>query len=725
MKKVILASLILAFSGIFQVVKADEGMWLPMFIKRLNYVDMQKEGLQLTAEEIYSINHSSLKDAIVHFDGGCTAEVISDQGLLLTNHHCGYDAIAKHSTPEHDYLTNGFWAYNKSEELENDGMTVSFLDHMSDVTDKVNSALTPDMTAAQRKQKVQEIIGQISNEASENGKFKARVASFFNGNEFYLFVYKIYTDIRLVGAPPSSIGKFGGDTDNWMWPRHTGDFSMFRIYANKDNEPATYSKDNVPYKPAYHLPISLKGVQDGDFAMIMGYPGSTDRYLTSWGVQQKIGVEYPAFVASRDLKLKVMKEFMDADASVRINYAPKYAQTANYWKNRIGMINALTENGTVAKKEKIEADLEEWINANPERKKEYGNVFDIIKNYYATTDKTIAGDQYLMEAGIMGSSFGLFNLRINQKLGALAQAPDEEAAKKAMDDIKTYIDEFYADISLPLEKELTSKMWAFYYKNAPIEQQPEEFVNIVKEYNSDFDALADSIFTTSVLTNKERLMDVISNLKDEKTRDILKNDIGIRAYYSFLAQYFINGSSNPERVALKDSLTGANRLFVKALREANPDKKYYPDANSTMRLTYGQVMSYEPKDGVEYKYYTTLKGVMQKEDPNNPEFVVAPKLKELYENKDFGQYADADGKMHVAFLTNNDITGGNSGSPVINGKGELIGAAFDGNWEAMSGDIEFSKELQRTISVDVRYILFIIDKYAGATNLIDEMTLVK
>ena len=712
------------FSGIFEVVKADEGMWLPMFIKRLNYVDMQKEGLQLTAEEIYSINNASLKDAIVQFDGGCTAEVISDQGLLLTNHHCGYSAIANHSTKDHDYLTDGFWAYNKSEELANEGMTVSFLDHMADVTDKVNEVVKPEMTNEEKKAAIKQIVAQISSEESKDG-MKAQVKSFFNGNEYYLFVYKIYTDIRLVGAPPSSIGKYGGDTDNWMWPRHTGDFSMFRIYANKDNEPATYSEDNVPYKAAYHLPISIKGIQDGDFAMIMGYPGSTDRYLSSWGVQQKIGVEYPAFVASRDLKLKVMKKFMDADATVRINYSPRYAQTANYWKNRYGMIKALTENKTVAKKQKTEAELEKWINTNPERKKEYGSIFDTYKKYYSTTDATIAGDQYLMEAGIMGSNFGIFNLRISQKFQAIASATDEEASKKAIEAANEYIDEFFDGISLPLEQELTSKMWAYYYKNAPIEQQPESFVAIVKEYNNDFDALAKAIFETSIITNKDKLKEVASNLKEEKTSELLKNDIGAKAYYSFLEKYFADMYSNPEKVALADELNQAKKLYIKALRESNPDKSYYPDANFTMRLTYGQVMSYEPKDGVEYKFYTTLKGVMQKEDETNPEFVVAPKLKELYESKDYGQYANADGSMPVGFLTNNDITGGNSGSPVINGKGELIGAAFDGNWEAMSGDIEFSKELQRTISVDVRYILFIIDKYAGATNLIDEMTLVK
>ena len=722
MKKLILASLILVFSGIIETVKADEGMWLPMFIKRLNYVDMQKEGLQLTAEEIYSINNASLKDAIVHFDGGCTAEVISSQGLLLTNHHCGFSAIANHSSEDHDYLTDGFWAYNKSEELANDGMTVSFLDHMADITEKVNAAIKPEMTAAERKQAIQAITGQIAAEASEEGKYKAKVSSFFNGNEFYLFVYKIYTDIRLVGAPPSSIGKFGGDTDNWMWPRHTGDFSIFRIYANSDNEPATYSEENVPYSPKHHLPISIKGVEDGDFAMIMGYPGRTDRYLSSWGVQQKIEVEYPAFVASRDLKLKVMKKYMDADPAVRINYASNYAQVANYWKNRIGMIKALTDNGTIAKKEQTEAELTKWINENPERKKEYGSIFDTYKKYYSTTNTTIAGDQYLMEAGLMGSSFGLFNYKLSQYKGAILKAEDEESKKKASEKLNAFIDEFYDGISVPLEKELTTKMWELYYKNTPIEQQPEDFVNIVKKYNNDFEALVKDVFSKSVLTNKEKLKEALANT--EASED-LKEDIGFKTYTSFIAKYFADTYSNPEKVALKDELSQAKRLYIKALRESNPEKSFYPDANSTMRLTYGQVMSYEPKDGVEYKFYTTLKGVMQKEDATNPEFVVEPKLKELYQNKDYGQYANADGTMPVGFLTNTDITGGNSGSPVINGKGELIGAAFDGNWEAMSGDIEFEKNLQRTISVDVRYILFIIDKFAGAQNLIDEMTIVK
>ena len=722
MKKIISLFLIIAFT-LPSVVKADEGMWLPMFIKRLNYVDMQNEGLQLTAEEIYSINSASLKDAIVHFDGGCTAEVISNQGLLLTNHHCGYSAIANHSTKEHDYLTDGFWAYNKSEELANEGMTVSFLDHMADVTDKVNAVITNEMTVAERNAAIQQITAEIASKAAEDGKYRAKVSSFFNGNEFYLFVYKIYTDIRLVGAPPSSIGKYGGDTDNWMWPRHTGDFSMFRIYSNKDNEPATYSEENVPYKPNYHLPVSIKGVKDGDFAMIMGYPGSTDRYLSSYGIEQKIDVEYPAFIASRDLKLKVMKKYMDADATVRINYAANYAQVANYWKNRIGMIGALTQNGTVAKKQIVENDLEKWINSTPENKKQYGEVLSTMKDFYSTTNNTIAADQYIMESGLQGSSFGLFAYRMNSYIEAVLGSQDEESKNAAIEKYNKFVDDFFEGLSLPLEKELTSKMWAFFYKSTPIEQQPEAFVEVVKEYNNDFDKLAEDIFANSIITDKEKLKGIFKLLETDK--EALKNDVGLKSYSSFLAKYIENTYQNPERKLEKEKLTDAKRLFVKALRESNPDKVYYPDANSTMRLTYGKVMSYEPKDGVEYKYYTTLKGVMQKEDPSNPEFVVAPKLKELYMNKDYGQYANEDGSLSVGFLTNTDITGGNSGSPVINGNGELIGAAFDGNWEAMSGDIEFEQDLQRTISVDVRYILFIIDKYAGATNLIDEMTIVK
>jgi hypothetical protein len=723
MKKLLIFSLVISISGIFNTAKADEGMWLPMFIKRLNQVDMQKHGLQLTAEEIYSINNASLKDAIVHFNGGCTAEVISNEGLLLTNHHCGYGAIADHSSAENDYLTNGFWAYKKDQELPNEGMTVSFLHRMEDVTQQVNDALNPDMTEQERASTIDKLTKELAAKASESGKYRANVSSFYNGNEFYLFVYKIYSDIRLVGAPPSSIGKFGGDTDNWMWPRHTGDFSLFRIYANQDNEPATYSADNKPYSPKYHLPVSIKGVKANDYAMILGYPGRTDRYLTSWGIEQKINVEYPAFVEARDLRLKIMKKYMSEDASVRIAYASSYAGIANYWKNRIGMIKALTENKTADGKRKIEADLKEWINADESRKAEYGEIFADFINYYNYTEKTIAGQQYLMEAGLTGSSFGIFTFRLSQQLGALVNSNDQEQVKEIQDMAKEFVEEFYAEKSIEMEKELTENTLEMYYKKTPLDQQAKDFVEIVNNYNGDFKALSNDMFNNSFITNKEELLNLIDTPDSLKTR--LNDDINMKVYMSFIMEYFAAQQPSEQEMKLRENYQRAKRLFIKALRESNPDKVYYPDANSTMRLTYGNVLSYEPKDGVEYKYVTTLKGVIEKEDPSNPEFVVEKKLKDLYYAKDFGQYADENGNMPVAFLSNNDITGGNSGSPVINGKGELIGCAFDGNWEAMSGDIEFEEDLQRTISVDIRYVLFIIDKYAGATNLIDEMTIVK
>jgi hypothetical protein len=664
-----------------------------------------------------------LKDAIVHFNGGCTAEVISNEGLLLTNHHCGYGAIADHSSAENDYLTNGFWAYKKDQELPNEGMTVSFLHRMEDVTQQVNDALNPDMTEQERASIIDKLTKDLAAKASEAGKYRANVSSFYNGNEFYLFVYKIYSDIRLVGAPPSSIGKFGGDTDNWMWPRHTGDFSLFRIYANQDNEPATYSADNKPYSPKYHLPVSIKGVKANDYAMILGYPGRTDRYLTSWGIEQKINVEYPAFVEARDLRLKIMKKYMSEDASVRIAYASSYAGIANYWKNRIGMIKALTENKTADGKRKIEADLKEWINADESRKAEYGEIFADFINYYNYTEKTIAGQQYLMEAGLTGSSFGIFTFRLSQQLGALVNSNDQEQVKEIQDMAKEFVEEFYAEKSIEMEKELTENTLEMYYKKTPLDQQAKDFVEIVNNYNGDFKALSNDMFNNSFITNKEELLNLIDTPDSLKTR--LNDDINMKVYMSFIMEYFAAQQPSEQEMKLRENYQRAKRLFIKALRESNPDKVYYPDANSTMRLTYGNVLSYEPKDGVEYKYVTTLKGVIEKEDPSNPEFVVEKKLKDLYYAKDFGQYADENGNMPVAFLSNNDITGGNSGSPVINGKGELIGCAFDGNWEAMSGDIEFEEDLQRTISVDIRYVLFIIDKYAGATNLIDEMTIVK
>lgn len=716
MKRLFASTLALLFMGLLPA-KADEGMWLPMFIKRLNYTDMQREGLQLTAEEIYSINNSSLKDAIAHFGGGCTSEVVSGEGLLLTNHHCGFSYIANHSTAEKDYLKNGFWAYDKSEELTNPDLKASFLVRMEDVTDELQKVLRSDMSESERQQALVPAAKAIEEKASENGRFRAQVKSFFKGNEFYLFVYEDYTDVRLVGAPPSSIGKYGGDTDNWMWPRHTGDFSMFRIYADKDNNPAAISDDNVPYKPKHHLPVNIGGIKEDDFAMIMGYPGSTERYLTSWGIEFKIQEEYPAFVEARDLKLKIMKEAMDASDEVRINYASNYARTANYWKNRIGMIKALTKNKTADKKRKIESDLEAWINADEERKAEYGEIFDLYREYYSTAAATIKGDQYLMQAGIQGSSFGLFSLQLGRMVqGYLASQSDD--SKQA---IVAAVDAFYGETNLALEEKLMRGLFALVYERTPYEQLPAEFSGITKEFNGDIQALVDAVVAQSILFQPEQLKTAIAEGKDLEN---LGDDLGMRVFNSFIQHYFAS-QQDPARSEMSEKLNRANRKFVRALRMSNPEHNYYPDANSTMRLTYGKVLPYYPRDGVKYQYYTTLAGVIEKYQPGDDEFDLPQKLIDLYDAKDYGNYADENGKLPVAFLTNHDITGGNSGSPVINAKGELIGTAFDGNWEAMSGDIEFEQNLQRTISVDIRYTLFIIEKYAGAKNIIDELTIVR
>ncbi len=712
-------------------VKADEGMWLPMFLSRLNHVDMQKEGLNLTAEELYSINNSSLKDAIVNFSGFCTGEMISDQGLILTNHHCGFGAIQSHSTTEHDYLTDGFWAMNKSEELTNEDMFVQFLVSMSDVTSDILAEVNDDMTEAERSKAIRAKMKELKTSATEGNNYVCEVKDFFEGNEFYMFLYEKYTDIRLVGAPPSSVGKYGGDTDNWMWPRHTGDFSMFRVYSAPDGSPADYAAENVPLKPRHHLPISLKGVKDGDYAMIWGYPGSTDRYLSSYGVEQAINISNPSVVDVRDLKLEIMDKHMDADPATRIQYAAKHAQTANYWKYFIGQTKGLKRLNVFEDKQKLENDFQNWANTTPERKAKYGNAIQLLKEGYATTDKNVKGGVYLREAGISGSESLLFAFQMGRMMSALNN-DEVPAERKEMikAGIAEQVDAHFKDFNMALDKELFSNMMKKFYNDIDASQHPSFFADVTKKFKGSFKDYADAMYASSVFVSKESVMEFV-NRKDKSglfgflrksNAKILEKDLAQVASASIIELYRAQGGANVEANAKMEK---GYRLFVDGLRQMNPDKSYYPNANFTMRCTYGTIGDYYPADAVHYDYYTTMEGLMQKMDNNNPEFVVPQKLVDLYENEDYGQYVDADGKLHVCFISNNDITGGNSGSPVINGDGELIGTAFDGNWEAMSGDIAFEHNLQRTISVDIRYVLFIIDKYAGATNLINEMTIVK
>jgi hypothetical protein len=698
--------------------RADEGMWLPLLIDRLNYVDMQKEGLKLTAEEIYSINHSSLKDAIIQFGNGCTGEMISSQGLVLTNHHCGYGAIQSHSTIEHDYLADGFWAMNLKEELPNEGLTARFLVRIEDVTARVLEGLNDQMTERERNAKISELSKAIQSEATQGTGYDARVASFFNGNEFYLFVYEVFRDVRLVGAPPSSIGKFGADTDNWMWPRHTGDFSLFRVYTGPDGKPASFSDENIPMKPRHHLPVSLDGYEKGDFAMIMGYPGSTDRYLTSWGVNLAIEISNPTIVKIRGKKLDIMRKDMDANREVAIKYASKYAGVSNYWKYFIGQTRGLKRLKVLEDKQKIENEFQVWVNADPVRMEKYGKVLSDIEAAYKTYGEYTLQRWYFIESVMRGAevmTLAQSFTGLGNELGE--KAPSQEKIDRMKEALGKSVERHFKNYNRPTDVKLLSAMLQMYYENVPVQQQPEAFRQMVEKNKGDFKVLADRIFARSIFADEAKVRAFL----EKPGLKVLKKDPAYTLSV-MMVEKFRENQKNLEEA--NEMLERGNRLFVAGLREMQPERKFYPNANSTMRLTYGKVLDYYPADAVHYNYFTTLKGVMEKEDPDNWEFVVPAKLKELYEKKDFGPYAMDNGQMPVAFLSTTDITGGNSGSPVINGKGELIGLAFDGNWEAMSGDIAFEPELQRTISVDIRYVLFIIDKYAGAKNIINELTLV-
>lgn len=717
MKRIVVLAIAALFA--FPVASlADEGMWLPMLIKRLNERDMQKLGLQLTAEELYSVNNSSMKDAIINFGGFCTGEIISPEGLILTNHHCGYDAIREQSTAENDLLTDGFWALSRDQEIPSPGLTATFLVRMDDVTADVLSAVGDTMSAQERSSAVRGKIGELVAAAEEDSEYSVEIKSFFEGNEYYMFTYEVFTDIRMVGAPPSSVGKYGGDTDNWEWPRHTGDFSMFRVYAGADNKPAEYSEDNVPYKPKHYLPISIDGVDNGDFAMVFGYPGSTDRYLTSYGIEEAVNVKNQNIVDIRAKKLEVMKKYMDMSDETRIQYASKYAQTANYWKYFIGQTEQLQKNKVYDKKLALENDFTSWVNMYDERKEKYGDALNMLESAYTDYSKTAVANTYLNEAVFQGPSSLFFAYQMRGLQSAVV-AEDTEKIAQLQAAFGPMGEEHFATTNDAIDRELMAEMMKMYVANVPQDQQSPIVNEMIKKSKMDYTAMANAIYDKSVFTDAERFQEFLANPKGKT----FSKDPIFQMMDGVLNDYIANIS--PIRRAANAKNDEGARLFIAGLREMNPTKSYYPDANFTMRMTYGTVGDYEARDAVHYNYYTTLAGVMEKEDDNDEEFLVPQKLNDLYDAKDYGDYANEDGELVVCFITNNDITGGNSGSPVINGKGELIGCAFDGNWEAMSGDISFEEKIQRTICVDARYILFIVDKYGGATNLIEEMTIVK
>ena len=699
----------------FFQLKADEGMWLLSMVKRLNGVDLKKQGLKLTAEEIYSINNSSLKDAIVQFGGGCTAEIVSKEGLLFTNHHCGYGNIAALSTPEKDYLTNGFWAMKKSEELPAKGLSVRFMVRMDDVSQRINAKLNNSMTAEERKAVIDAEYKAIQTENSENGKYTVVVRDFYNGNEFYYFVYQDFKDVRLVGTPPNALGKYGGDTDNWEWPRHTVDFSVFRVYADANGNPAEYSPNNVPMKPKHALPISLKGYKPGDFTMIVGYPGRTNRYLTSYGIEQMVNKDYPAWVEASKMAMDVMKKYMDKDQATKLHYASQYASVANYWKNRQGTIDAVEKNQTIAGKKDLESKFQVWA-LLPENQAVYGGVLEDIKGNYTQFSNRNVERNYSSQLQRNAKY-----LPIAYQLGSLLKTyvDQDDAGKAGMKTkVTDAINRMYDGFNTQLEGEMLNSMVGLYQQRVNKDVASPSLMSV------DAKTLSNIAFS-SIFATKESALNFVNSPDKLK----LDADPLLKIANSFIEDQKLMG----EKFAKVDDAFAKNsRIFLDGLRKSQPEKAFYPDANSTMRLTYGSVNTLPERSDRKYygiseknNYYTDINGMVAKYKKGDEEFDLPQRFLDLVKKKDFGQYKDKKGFMPVNFLSNNDITGGNSGSPILDGSGNLLGLAFDGNSEALSGDIIFDPKLQKTINVDVRMVLWIIEKYGKAGHLISEMTLVR
>ncbi len=695
--------------------KADEGMWLLSLLEKLNMGTMTEMGLKLSAEEIYSINQPSLKDAVVIFGGGCTGEIVSSQGLLLTNHHCGYGTINSHSTTENNYLRDGFWAMTREEELVSPDLSVTFLVRIEDVSEQINSRVKDKMTEEERGEVIQEISSEIEADATEGNHYSARVQSFFGGNYFYLLVYERYNDVRLVGAPPESIGNFGGDVDNWMWPRHTGDFSMFRVYSGPDGKPADYSPENIPLKPKHHLPVSIKGVEMGDFAMILGYPGGTTRYMTSTEIDEVMNITNPNRIKIRGERLDIIWQDMLEDEKVSIQYSTKHFRSSNYWKYSIGQNEALKRLKVRDQKVMLENEFKKWVNADKKRSAKYGMALQLIGSSITGRADYFYSIQYLNECLRRGSEIISFANRATRLYEAL-QEGNEEKIKQMAERMKRGVAGYFKDYNLPTDLDVNRAMFRMFAEDVKKEYQPEAIIELTAAYDGDLETFVDNMFRESLFATEEKVLAFLEN----PTLEVLENDPAFKVTHSIEEKYAELSEKNG---AYTTNLQKGQRLYIAGLMEMQKDKVFYPDANFTMRLTYGTIGDYDPRDAVHYKHFTTLKGVMEKEDPTDVEFIVEPKLKELYKKKDYGPYGK-DGVMPVCFTTNNDITGGNSGSPTINGNGELIGLAFDGNWESISVDIAFEPELAKTIIVDIRYVLFIIDKFAGATNLVEEMDIV-
>jgi len=713
-------ALLLAVPGIS---RADEGMWLLSLLGK-NYSDMQKAGFKLTVEDIYSINQNCIKDAIVGLgnDGSpfwhfCTGEIISNQGLISTNHHCGYGKIQEHSTVGHDYLRDGFWAMTMKDELPNPGLTASILVRMEDVTSEVQAALSDDMSESERARAIKEVTDRIAKKAVEGTIYDAQVKPMFNGNQFFLFVHIIYKDVRLVGAPPSSMGKFGGDTDNWSWPRHTCDFSMFRIYTAPDGSPAAYSEDNIPLKPKHFLPVSNRELKDGDFAMVMGFPGTTDHFLTSYGLEETMDITNKLRYEIRTVKINILREEMAASQETKIKYASKYASCSNYWKYSNEQNKALKNLNTMGVKKEVEREYNEWARGkNPK----YAEALPLIKKGYADRAPYMAATSYLAEGLLSGPEMLLQAVRFYRNIEAIDNPKYADYRDEIINGLKEMGAEFYKDYNMATEKRVMAALLEYVYTHMDMQFMPDFLIAADKKYKGNFTKYVDDMFAKSVFSTKESFDKMMQKPDVKKLAKDPLYLAGQSAYDKYQEVY----AMTPKESA--DGLKRGIRNFTDGILQINNNRKLMsPDANSTIRLTYGNVKAYDPKDAVSYSYYTTLKGVMEKEDPNNSEFNVPERLKNLYAARDFGPYANSKGELVTCFITNNDITGGNSGSPVMDAEGNLIGLAFDGNSEAMSGDIDFEENLQRCICLDTRYMLFVIDKYAGCHRLIEEMKIVR
>lgn len=715
MKKILLS--LFATLSLFAA-RADEGMWIPVLIGK-NYDEMQKMGLKLTAEDLYNVNHASLKDAIVQFGGGCTGEIISGSGLLITNHHCGFESIANLSTPENNYLENGFWAKNLEDEINAPGLSVKFLVRMEDVTKAMD--LSDFQGSEEKKKKAFDRTKEaLEKKASEGGKYTAVVTPYFNGNQYILIVYQIFTDVRMVAAPPKALGKYGGDTDNWMWPRHTADFSMFRVYADANNNPAPYSKSNVPYKPKKFLPVSTQGIKESDFTMVMGYPGRTNRYETSYGVDLAINEVNPSIVKIRDMRLSIMRSYMRKDAGTNLKLASTYAKIANYWKYFIGQTEQLKRLNVIQDKQKQEQDFTTWAKSN---NSDYNGLMSKFSKLYIDYKPDAKQSIYYSECfkGSALANLATKTKRLDSLLSAKKVNPEEII--KEIKVLKQARKDALKDFVAAPEQEILARTAEMYYKDIPQNQLPGFYQTFIfKQFGSSDWTKTFNDFANYTFLNTFLLDDVkFDNFCSDPSLEKLHADPAVQYALSFVDNYERNFKPTVDRFAARRTELG--KIYIKGLMEMNKDKMFYPDANSTMRISYGTVGGYNPQDAVKYDYYTTLDGLLAKYKPNDYEFNLPADFLQLCKSKDYGRYANDKGQLVTCFLTNNDITGGNSGSPVINANGELLGLAFDGNWEAMSGDIAFDKKYKKTIVVDVRFVLWLIDKYGGAQNLIQEMDL--